>query len=162
MDRRGRPTGPRVFVDPNRHRPDVGAQAAAQGPTGGGADPGGRQLQATGCKTVYATRFRTGYFGETLWKYTQQKYFCWSSPRLTSVQTQALACCLDPFWRYAGTVGANGWFFASLGDSRGGHYSFRQGRFDQSILGSVLSSAYPWIKIWAYGNGTWSFQTDVS
>jgi hypothetical protein len=164
MDSRGRPLGPPVEVSPAAHRPDAAAHAAAATPSRGGppAVSGGRRLQASGCKTVWVRRYQTGYFGETLWKYTQQKYFCWSSPRVTNVKTSAYGCCTDPFWRWVGNVASAGWFFTWSGDSRGGHYSFRQGRFDQVVFGTVTTSSYPWTKIWVYGNGNWSYETDVS
>jgi hypothetical protein len=165
MDSRGRPLGPPVEVSAAAHRPDAAAHVAASAPPRGGSPltaTGGRRLQASGCKTVWVRRYQTGYFGETLWKYQQDKYFCWSSPRVTNVQTSAYGCCTDPFWRWVGNVGSAGWFFAWSGNSRGGHYSYRQGRFNQVVLGTVTTSSYPWTKIWVYGNGNWSYETDVS
>jgi hypothetical protein len=165
LDSRGRPIGEPVRVDPDGARPDAGALAAASVPLGARVAQtrtGSRALLGSGCYTAWVTRSRSGYFGETLWKYTHEKRYCWTSPRLTSVQTQASACCVDPFWRWRGTIGSNGYFFRWSGDARGGHYSFRQGRFDQVVGGHVTASAYPWIKIWAYGNGSFSYATDIS
>lgn len=160
MDARGRPLGPPVEVAAQAGGPDATAPAA---PSVATRSARSRDLQAaSGCRTVYVHRWRSGYLGETLWKYTQEKYFCWSYPRLTNVRTTAYACCVDPFWRFAGTVGSAGWFYTWGGSSQGGHYSFRQGRFDQVVLGKVTSSAYPWTKIWVRGDGSWSWQTDVS
>ena len=159
VDARGTPAGPRVDRD---RGPD--SAAPPSGPITGAAArrSGKRSLQASGCYTAWVTRSRSGYFGETLWKYTHEKRYCWTSPRLTSIQPQAQACCVDPFWRFRGTVGANGYFFGWSGDPHGGHYSFRQGQFDQSVGGQVISSAYPWIKLWVYGNGSFRYATDIS
>jgi hypothetical protein len=162
VDAHGTPVGPAISIDSRTGRPD--SAAPRSGPIAGAATrrSGRRSLQASGCYTAWVTRSRSGYFGETLWKYTHEKRYCWTSPRLTSIQPQAQACCVDPFWRFRGTVGANGYFFGWSGDPHGGHYSFRQGQFDQSIGGQVISSAYPWIKLWVYGNGSFRYATDIS
>jgi hypothetical protein len=162
-DSRGQPIGQPVRIDPEGHRPDAAALAAVP-PSARAATSSSesRALLASGCYTAWVTRSRSGYFGETLWKYTHEKRYCWTSPRLTSVQSQATACCVDPFWRWRGTIASNGYFFTWSGNAKGGHYSFRQGRFDQVVAGHVTASAYPWIKIWAYGNGSFSYATDIS
>lgn len=152
------PLGPRVLVAWVRHAP---GPTAASRPAKGRrpvARPT-RSLQGSGCKTVWAARIGKSIFGFTIWRYTQEKYFCWSYPRLTSVQTNAYPCCTDPTWFWKGNVGSAGWFFAWAGSSRGGHYSFRQGRFEQRVLGRVIDSAQPWVKLWTYGNGGWSYAT---
>jgi hypothetical protein len=137
---------------PPAHRPaGEGRPGAAAGTT--------RSLQASGCKTVWATRIGRSLLGFVTYKYTQEKYFCWTSPRVTTVQVSAYPCCTDPTWFYRGTVGSAGWYFTWSGDSRGGHYSLRQGKFEQVLLGKVVNSALPWVKIWVYGNGGWSYAT---
>jgi hypothetical protein len=166
MDSRGRPTGPRVRVNADEHRPDAVAVAAAAGrrsTSGRTVVAETRAAQAaSGCKTVWVARTRTSTFGSLLWRYQQDKYFCWSYPRVTTAQANAYPCCLDPFWRWAGTIGSSGWYFARFGNSRGGHYSFRQGKFQQVVLGQVTSTATPWTKLWVHGDGSWSYATDVS
>jgi hypothetical protein len=164
MDEAGKPIGPKVKVKKEKHLPDAAALSVAAEKPGGEKAKGkasGRSLQASGCKTVWATRIGRSALGFVTYKFTQEKYFCWTSPRLTNVQTSAYACCTDPVWFYRGPAGSSGWFFAWSGDGRGGHYSFRQGRFEQAVLGKVITSAYPWVKIWVYGNGAWSYQTGV-
>jgi hypothetical protein len=165
MDARGRPTGPRVRVDPAQHQPDARAVARAAGPRPSTQRPASsrRTLQAaSGCKTVWVARTRTSVFGSLLWRYQQDKYFCWSYPQVTTVSVSAYPCCLDPFWRWAGNIGSSGWYFSKLGSSRGGHYSFRQGKFEQTVLGQVTATATPWTKLWVHGDGSWSYATDVS
>ncbi len=165
MDARGRPTGPRVRVSPDEHRPDAAAIAVADAPASVSVVSPARRgaLQAaSGCKTVWVARTRTSTFGSLLWRYQQDKYFCWSYPRVTAAQANAYPCCLDPFWRWAGPAGSAGWFFSRFGNSSGGHYSFRQGKFQQVVFGQVTASATPWTKLWVYGDGSWSYATDVS
>lgn len=154
-DRAGRPLGPKVRVHAAPARNLAGVLSARRG-TGGT-----RTLQAaSGCKTVWATRIgRSFLFRTTLWKFTQEKNFCWSYPRLTSVKTNAYPCCTDPTWFYRGLIGSSGWFFSWGGSSSGGHYTFRQGEFEQEVLGKTIDSEHPWIKIRAYGNGSWAYET---
>ncbi len=156
-DRAGRAIGPKVTVPTDVHR-HGSARAASDGT--GEATPRMLRAAASGCKVVWAMRIgRSFLFGTTLWKYTQEKRFCWSYPRLTSVNTNAYPCCTDPTWYWAGAIGSNGWFFSWAGSANGGHYTFRQGRFEQQILGKVVDSAQPWVKLWVYGNGTWQYAT---
>jgi hypothetical protein len=163
MDTQGRPIGPRVRVDPRGHQPDGAAGRAPRRTRTGEPAAGRRALQsASGCKTVWVARTRTSVFGSLLWRYQQDKYFCWSYPRVTVVNVSAYPCCLDPFWRWAGQVGSAGYFFTRFGNSYGGHYSFRQGKFQQTVLGQVTATATPWTKLWAHGDGTWAYATDVS
>lgn len=156
-DRAGRPLGPKVRVDAEPETAITTAPATRQDARARGA----RSLQvASGCKTVWATRIGKSFlFGTTLWKYTQEKRFCWTYPRLTSVNTNAYPCCTDPTWFYRGQIGSAGWFFQRAGNSHGGHYTFRQGRFVQEVLGKTLDSAQPWVKVWAYGDGSWAYDT---
>ena len=159
MSAAGRPLGPKVLVARVQYAP--GPAAAGAGATRGrvGVSTPVRALQASGCKNVWAARVGKSLLGFTIWKYTQEKYFCWTSPRLTNVQTNAYPCCTDPTWHWVGQVGSAGWFFSFGGDSRGGHYSFRQGRLQQTIAGRLLDSAQPWVKLWVYSNGGWSYAT---
>jgi hypothetical protein len=161
MSSAGRPIGPKVAVSAAEHSPDATALAVAGGSRGRAPAGTSRSLQASGCKTVWATRIGRSLLGFVTYKYTQEKYFCWSSPRVTTVQVSAYPCCTDPTWFYRGPVASAGWYFAWSGDSRGGHYSLRQGRFEQSVLGKIVNSAQPWVKLWVYGNGGWSYATGV-
>lgn len=160
MDAQGRPLGPPVAVEPGSRRPTAAAWAVARHRPPDQPRARVRSLQGSGCKTVNVYRYGSSFlFGTKLWEYHQEKYFCWSYPRVTSVQTQAYPCCTDPTWKFMGTTGSKGWFFTWSGSSSGGHYSFRQGRFDQVVLGTTVTSVYPWTKIWAYGDGSWSYAT---
>lgn len=144
MDPAGRPLGPKVRVDAT-------------------APPATKRVRATqassGCKTVWVSRIGKSMLGFTIWKYTQEKYFCWSYPQVTTTQVNAYPCCTDPTWRWVGQIGAAAYYFTWAGSSRGGHYSFRQGKFEQRLGDLVLDTAQPWTKIWAYGNGSWAYAT---
>lgn len=155
VDARGRPAGPRVRIAPAARHVHT---ARARGVTG----PTMRSSSASGCKTVWATRIgRSAIFGTVLWKYTQEKQFCWSYPRITSIKVSAYPCCTDPTWFFRGTIGSAGWYLQWAGSSMGGHYSFRQGLFEQEVLGKVIDSAQPWVKLWVYGDGSWTYDTGV-
>jgi len=160
MDGSGNPLGPRTRVSAEAHAPSARAlRVAAAKPRPAAARKASRTLQGSGCKTVWVSRIGRSLLGFTVWKYTQEKYFCWSSPRVTVVQTNAYPCCTDPTWRFTGQIGSAGWFFSWSGDSKGGHYTFRQGRFEQVLLGRLFDSDEPWTKIWVYGNGDWAYNT---
>lgn len=161
MDASRRPLGPRVRVSPEHHTPSAAAlRAAASKPSAATSARRVRALQASsGCKTVWVTRIGRSILGFVVWKYTQEKYFCWSYPRVTSVQTNAYPCCTDLTWHWVGQIGSAGWFFTWAGDSKGAHYTFRQGRFEQTIAGKLIDSDEPWTKIWVYGNGNWAYDS---
>ena len=91
--------------------------------------------------------------------FTQEKFFCWASPRITYVRVNAYPCCTDPFWRWQGHLQRRSWYFKWSGNKRGGHYSFRQGKFPQDLVKFSLSTQQPWVKLWVYGNGGWAYRT---
>jgi hypothetical protein len=162
MDAARRPIGPKLRVSAG-DRPDAAAPRVSSQKPESGSVPAkartSRTLLGSGCKTVWVSRIGKSILGFTIWKYTQEKYFCWSSPRVTSVQTNAYPCCTDPTWHWIGQIGSATWFFSWAGDSKGGHYTFRQGRFEQTFAGKRLDSAQPWTKIWVYGDGSWAYSS---
>lgn len=162
MDRRRRPIGPKRLVEVGKRSPDASAlRAALERPLQSVAvrESAGRSLQSTGCKTVWATRIGRSWFRSVLWKYTQEKFFCWASPRITYVRVNAYPCCTDPFWTWKGHLAKRSWYFKWSGNYRGGHYSFRQGKFRQDLVKFSLSTRLPWVKLWVYGNGGWAYKT---
>ena len=159
FDAAGLPLGPPRAVSEADHRPTV-ADRAAEGPP----VAVGRRLEShggSGCRQVQITRIARSLFGLTLFRYWQEKYWCWNSGHtVSSVRIGASGSTSDPTWFYRGTISSQGWFYnwcCSNGSS--GHYSFRQGKFDQVLAGRTVSSKYPWVKIWAYGNGSYSYET---
>src|SRR5262245_37747133 len=73
VDVRGTPLGPAISVDSQTGRPDSAAPPRASTVGVAARGSGKRSLQASGCYTAWVTRSRSGYFGETLWKYTHEK-----------------------------------------------------------------------------------------
>lgn len=163
MDHRGRPAGPKRLVELRRDRTDKKVLRAASerslARTKVDLGPTSRSLQSVGCKTIWATRIGRSWFGSVLWKFTQEKYFCWSTPRITTVRVNSYPCCTDPFWHWKGHIGKRAWYFGWSGNIRGGHYSFRQGKFRQDFVKFSLSTKQPWVKLWVYGNGDWAYRT---
>jgi len=159
FDAAGHPLGPPRVVSEADHRPTV-ADRAAEGPPA----VAGRRLEShggSGCRQVQITRIGRSLFGLQLFRYWQTKYWCWNSGHtVSSVQIGASGSTSDPTWFYRGTISAQGWPYnwcCSNGSS--GHYSFRQGKFEQVFGGKTISSKYPWVKIWAYGNGSYGYET---
>jgi hypothetical protein len=134
----------------------------------GAADAGGQDARgvvattsAAGCRTVDIPKVGYDIFGFVVYKFHQVKRWCWSYPRITSVRTSTYVSNVDPNWDYRGVIASRGFFYRSCcGDGRSGHYTFRQGRFDNCIpwIGCIRRE-YPWVKIWVRGNGTWSYDT---
>jgi hypothetical protein len=159
FDAAGLPLGPPRAVLEADHRPTI-ADRAAEGPP----VAVGRRLQShggSGCRQVQITRIARSLFGLELFRYWQTKYWCWNSGHtVSSVRIGASGSTSDPTWFYRGTISSQGWAYnwcCSNGSS--GHYSFRQGKFEQVLAGKTISSKYPWVKIWAYGNGSYSYET---
>jgi hypothetical protein len=78
MDEAGKPIGPKVKVKKEKHLPDAAALSVAAEKPGGEKAKGkasGRSLQASGCKTVWATRIGRSALGFVTYKFTQEKYF---------------------------------------------------------------------------------------
>ena len=153
FDPAGRPLGPPRPVSAAEHRPTPADRAAEAG-----RGPQGRRLAShgtSGCRQIQVTRIGRSLFGLELFRYWQTKYWCWNSGHTVSgVQIGASGSTSDPTWFFRGTISSQGWLYnwcCSNGSS--GHYSFRQGKFEQVFAGRTISSKYPWVKIWAYGNG---------
>ena len=159
FDTAGRPLGPPRPVAAADHRPTAADRAAevSQGPPV-------RQLEShgtSGCRQVQITRIGRSLFGLELFRYWQTKYWCWNSGHTVyNLQIGASGSTSDPTWFYRGTISSQGWPYTwCCSNGSSGHYSFRQGKFEQVVLGKTLSAKYPWVKIWAYGNGGYSYDT---
>ena len=120
-----------------------------------------RSLQASGCKQVSVARVGKSFFGSVVYKYWQDKYFCWNYPKVTSVSVGTRVTNVDPFWFYRGTTGSQGWFYTwCCGNGQSGHYSFRQGSFENCVTNlGCFGKEYPWVKIWARGDGSYTYTT---
>ena len=122
---------------------------------------GAAAQSAAGCRSVDVARIGRSALGFVVYKFHQVKRWCWSYPRVTSVRTSTYVSNVDPNWDYRGVIASRGFFYRwCCGDGRSGHYTFRQGRFDNCIpwIGCIRRE-YPWVKIWVRANGTWSYDT---
>jgi hypothetical protein len=73
MDESGQPIGPKVKVKKEKHLPDAAALSVAAEKPGRGKARGkasARSLQASGCKTVWATRIGRSALGFVTYKVT--------------------------------------------------------------------------------------------
>jgi hypothetical protein len=159
LDASGNSTGPRQVVETRRLAPgEVSARREVRAAVR--TTQAARRMQATGCRGVAVSRIGRGWIGEVLWKYTQEKGWCWATPRLTAVNVNAYPCCNDPLWSFQGHIGSQGWYLTWSGHPQGGHYSFRQGRFATATVWKFPSvSSTPWVKVWVWGNGDYGYQT---
>lgn len=114
-------------------------------------------LSSGGCKQVDWYESLHSWIGSLLGRFHQVKSWCWSYPAVTSINVGTyvsdVACCIQ----YAGLVAYYGWYYTWSGSSRGGHYSFREGKFTNCLFkyGCTGGEAYPWVEIYVNGNGAW-------
>lgn len=158
FDSSGRPLGPPRAVPAADHRPTPTDRAAEV------ANEAQRELQShgrSGCRQLQVTRIARSLLGQELFRYWQTKYWCWNTGHTVSnVQIGASGSTSDPTWFFRGTISAQGWPYTwCCSNGSSGHYSFRQGKFEQVVLGKLISAKYPWVKIWVYGNGGYSYET---
>lgn len=126
---------------------------SASGPLG---RVGFELTSAAGCATVDAWRTKYTLLGFVAYKFHQTKHWCWSYPRITSVDVGAYMSDVDPNYILRGVSGY-GWFYTWAGSGQGGHYSYRQAQVENCVLHyGCLGTAYPWVEIWVNGNGAWS------
>lgn len=111
---------------------------------------------ASGCATVDAWRTKYTLLGFVAYRFHQTKQWCWSYPRITSVNVGTYMSDVDPNYILRGVSGY-GWFYTWAGSGEGGHYSYRQAQVENCVLGyGCLGTTYPWVEIWVNGNGAWS------
>jgi hypothetical protein len=116
-----------------------------------------------GCREVDVYRYGEDIFGFEVYRFHQVKRWCWSYPRITSVAVSTYVSHVDPNMVYGGVVGATGRYYTwCCSNGRSGHYSFRQGKFQNCFIWIACTrTEYPWVKIWAHANGTFSWRTGV-
>jgi hypothetical protein len=164
MDASGRPVGPPhvlTAAEAAGHRPDAADLRGENRAAAAGARTA-RLLQGSGCRQVSVNRYATSVlFGKIVYRFWQDKYWCWSYPRVTSVSVSTHVSDMDPNWYYRGLTSSSSWFYTwCCGNGSSGHYSLRQGRMENCVLKfGCIGTEYPWVKIWARGDGSYSWST---
>jgi hypothetical protein len=110
-----------------------------------------------GCRTVDVARVGRDIFGFVVYKFHQVKRWCWESPRITWRQVYTYVSDVDPNMKYRGIVSSVGYFYRwCCSSSSSGHYSRRQGRFDNCVWWLPCTrTEYPWVKIYAHADGSY-------
>ena len=119
---------------------------------------------ASGCKTVDVARTGWDIFHlDVVYKFHQRKSWCWDYPRITSRSVSVYVTNVDPNMEYRGIVNAAGNYYTwCCWTPSSGHYSMRQGKFENCILWFPCTrTEYPWVKIWVRGDGTWKADTGL-
>jgi hypothetical protein len=138
-------------------------QARAAEPAVALADGTVATASVDGCRTVDIPKVGRDIFGFVVYKFHQVKRWCWDYPRITSVSVYTYVSDVDPNMDYDGVVASAGSFYTwCCGRSTSGHYSMRQGKFKNCILWFPCTRVeYPWVKIWARANGSYSWATGI-
>jgi hypothetical protein len=116
-----------------------------------------------GCRTVDIAKTGRDIFRFVVYRFHQVKRWCWERPRITYRYVSTYVSDVDPNMEYEGVVGANGYYYLwCCGRAKSGHYSYRQGKFSNCILWFPCTrTEYPWVKIWAHGDGSYSYATGL-
>ena len=112
---------------------------------------------SSGCDAIDVTRDITSdIFGSWLGTFHHRVYWCWSYPRITGINVD---CWSDVDGGFIDNHGCNGWgyYYNWRGNDHGGHYSFRQGDWENCVYWfGCFNNIYPWIEVWVNGNGAWA------
>lgn len=154
LDASMRPIGPR--------RPAVPLATTTTERLDGRTTQSRRRLQAaSGCAGVDVARIgRSGIVRSVVYKWHQVKGWCWSGGKVTSVDVSTYISNVDPNWRFRGELAGSGSFYPWSGVGSSGHWSLRQGAFENCILKyGCIGSEYPWVKVWVHADGTYAYET---
>ena len=116
---------------------------------------------AAGCRTVDVARIGRSLLGFVVYKFHQVKRWCWDFPRITWKSVWTYVSDVDPNMDYKGVVSAYGYYYTwCCSNGYSGHSSRRVGKFVNCIpyLG-CLGTYYPWVRIRAHGDGTYTYTT---
>lgn len=118
---------------------------------------------ASGCRTVDIPKVGRDIFGFVVYRFHQVKRWCWNYPRVTSVNVYTYVSDVDPNMNYGGIVASISRFYTwCCGRGTSGHYSMRQGKFQNCILWFPCTrTEYPWVKIWAHANGSYRWAIGI-
>jgi hypothetical protein len=164
LDANGRPVGPPRVVPASehaKHRPTAQDLQASPATEAVPASRTVRSLQGSGCKQVRVARVGRSFFGAVIYKFWQEKAWCWTYPRITSVSVGTQVTDVDINWVYRGLIAESAYFYNwCCGVTTSGHYSLRQGSFENCILKiGCIGKEYPWVKIWVRADGSYAYGT---
>jgi hypothetical protein len=115
------------------------------------------------CRTLYVARVMRDWImpWHVVAKYWQKKRWCWKYPRVFNVTIATFVTDVDKNMQYKGTVSAwSDWYAWCCGRTDSGHVSHRQGKFSNCLLRiGCVGEAYPWVRIRAHGDGSYSYRT---
>jgi hypothetical protein len=118
--------GAALLVPAQARAADAGVEVRVAGDSAG---------LSSGCRNVDVARVGRDIFGFVVYKFHQVKRWCWSSPRITYRYVSTYVSDVDPNMDYKGVVAETGnYYIWCCGNSRSGHFSYRQGRFDNCVL----------------------------
>lgn len=121
---------------------------------GNGSGLPGKTTQGSGCITVYVPKSGYSVFGSLLYTFWQRKGWCYTESSVYNVTVGAYATDIAPTISFLGVVAS--WD----SPSSVAHGSFRQGTFQNCIpLAGCWGAGSPWIEIWSYTNGNWTYNT---
>jgi hypothetical protein len=131
--------------------------------TAGATIAGPLDSEGAGCRGVdYWVKMDSSVLQTLLWKFHQDVYWCWSYPKITQISVGTHVSDMAFNILYHGVVSSNGYWYTWRNAAHGGHYSYRQGWFENCIFHyGCVGSWYPSIQVWVNGNGANTFQWDV-
>jgi hypothetical protein len=169
-DTKGNRKGPKVKLSKEEreaHRATAAEKDAAE--TGRRATEPGRftlglsRSLDSGCRGVDVARIGRSLFGFVTYKFWVHKDFCWSYPRVTGANAYTYLTEVDPNFVFRGVINSWGAFYSwCCGFANSGQTSLRQGHFENCILKyGCVRNEYPWVAIYAHGDGSWSYDTGL-
>ncbi len=113
------------------------------------------------CRRVDVARVHRSLLGFVVFKFWHWKRWCYRYPRIRSVRTGTYVTNVDPNYQYGGITASWQHYFVWCCNRRdSGHVSHRQARFDNCVAYiGCLSSVYPWVRIRARANGSYTYRT---
>jgi hypothetical protein len=113
------------------------------------------------CRTARVARYQRSLLGFILFRYWHWKRWCWRSPHILSVTSGTYLTNVDANILYRGEVArADSWYVWCCGTSTSGHASRRQAHLENCVFRfGCLRSYYPWVKINAHADGSYTWRT---
>ncbi len=139
----------------------TGEDSTAAVPAGGGGAAQPMAAAYTG-KSVWVAIDYYSLLGSHICKFKVTKYWEYNYTRCNSINV-TVAGTVDAEdalagWDYKGVISSSGGYRSWGGSAYGAHYSYRQGKFVQTVLKvGVINTKYPQISITTYANGTWTY-----